>query len=48
MVIIYKALRESKILDIMEIRWIEYVHILGTDNILSKVGDPMFICYCVK
>lgn len=44
---LYKALRDRKILDQMENRDIEFVHAFSIDNILTKVGDPLFVGFCI-
>lgn len=44
---LYRALRDRKILDEMENRGIEFVHAFSIDNILTKVGDPLFVGFCI-
>lgn len=45
---IYRALKESGVLDDMKSRGVKHVHAHSVDNILVKVADPVFIGYCVK
>lgn len=45
---IYRAIRDTKVLDEIERRGILYLHCHSVDNILVRVADPVFIGYCVK
>ncbi|XP_046388799.1 UDP-N-acetylhexosamine pyrophosphorylase-like protein 1 [Ischnura elegans] len=44
---LYKALKDNDILSKMESHGIQYVHVYGVDNILVRVGDPVFLGYCL-
>lgn len=44
---LYRALRNDGILDDMKRRGVDYVQLYCVDNILVKVGDPLFTGYCI-
>ncbi|VDL85855.1 unnamed protein product [Schistocephalus solidus] len=45
---LYRALRERGILADMASRGVEYVHIYGVDNVLTKMADPHFLGFCIS
>lgn len=44
---IYPALKRSGLLELLEARGVEYLHVFSVDNVLCKVADPTFVGYCV-
>eukprot|EP00656_Telonema_subtile_P004074 TRINITY_DN11852_c0_g1_i1.p1 TRINITY_DN11852_c0_g1~~TRINITY_DN11852_c0_g1_i1.p1 ORF type:complete len:535 (+),score=203.42 TRINITY_DN11852_c0_g1_i1:128-1732(+) len=45
---IYAALQQTKQLELMRSTGVKYVHCFSVDNAISKVGDPVFVGYCIS
>jgi len=44
---LYRALREEGVLEDMKKRKVRYIQLFCVDNVLVKVGDPVFMGYCI-
>jgi len=45
---LYWALKNKGILDDLETKDVEFLHVYCVDNVLVKVADPVFMGYCIK
>ena len=45
---LYRALQKDGILNDMKKRGIDFVQLFCVDNILVKIGDPLFTGYCIE
>ena len=45
---LYRALEQDGVLDDMEKRGVEFIQLYCVDNILVRVGDPVFTGYCIS
>ena len=45
---LYRALKSREVLADMDKRQIKYIHVYGVDNILVRLGDPIFVGFCIS
>ncbi|KAJ5075432.1 hypothetical protein M0811_07402 [Anaeramoeba ignava] len=45
---IYKAIKDSGVLEKMSRKNIKYIHVYSVDNCLIKMADPVFTGYCIE
>ena len=44
---LYRALRQEGVLTDMKVKGVKYIQLYCVDNVLVKVGDPVFMGYCL-
>lgn len=45
---LYVGLQKNRILEKMKANGVKYVHIVGVDNVLNKLADPIMVGYMAK